>query len=176
MAQIENEHLLLRDLVAMHPAQFEADSSALEMLVRMQHYALPTRLLDASWNPLVALYFACQPKKIRVSKPGSKVRVTKLVQCVLDCPGQDRRLAQILCQVFCGAFDLGEHRTFVDRNPFQLIQDAALVLRRYRYPLDLDAGKSFRGQSFFQAEGEETAFLRQYAAIAQLGFDQENLG
>ena len=72
-----NEHLLLRDLVAMHPDQFATDTSALEMLVRMQHYSLPTRLLDASWNPLVGLYFAAQSKKIRVSRPGSKVRVSR---------------------------------------------------------------------------------------------------
>lgn len=76
-AHTANEHLLLRDLVTMHPDQFASDTSALEMLVRMQHYSLPTRLLDASWNPLVALYFAAQPKKVRVLKPGTKVRVSK---------------------------------------------------------------------------------------------------
>lgn len=74
IVQADNEHLLLRDLVAMHPDQFAADGSALEMLVRMQHYSLPTRLLDATWNPLVALYFASLSKKRRVIKRGTKER------------------------------------------------------------------------------------------------------
>ena len=76
-AHTANEHLLLRDLVAMHPDQFASDTSTLEMLVRMQHYSLPTRLLDATWNPLVGLYFAAQPKKIRVLRLGSKTRVSQ---------------------------------------------------------------------------------------------------
>lgn len=41
------------------PESFEKCKSHLEKLVEMQHYGLPTRLLDMTRNPLVALYFAC---------------------------------------------------------------------------------------------------------------------
>lgn len=58
---IKNEHLLFRDMVAHEPHDFSQCKSALDYLVQMQHYGLPTRLLDVTTNPLVALYFACQP-------------------------------------------------------------------------------------------------------------------
>lgn len=57
---IENEHLLFRDMVARLPQSFSDCKSALDYLVQMQHYGLPTRLLDVTTNSLVALYFACE--------------------------------------------------------------------------------------------------------------------
>ena len=57
---VEKEHLLFRDMVAHEPQSFSECKSALDYLVQMQHYGLPTRLLDLTMNPFVALYFACE--------------------------------------------------------------------------------------------------------------------
>lgn len=55
----KDEKNIFRELITLHPSEFEADGNVFEKLVRMQHYSLPTRLLDLTFNPLVALFFAC---------------------------------------------------------------------------------------------------------------------
>lgn len=64
---VEKEHLLFRDMVAHEPQSFSECKSTLDYLVQMQHYGLPTRLLDVTANPLVALYFACEQVENDVS-------------------------------------------------------------------------------------------------------------
>ena len=56
----KNESKLYNDLLIECPDDFEKCHTHLENLVKMQHYGLPTRLLDITRNLLVALYFACE--------------------------------------------------------------------------------------------------------------------
>lgn len=54
-----SEDRLCKELLIAHYDEFQTDQYCFDRLVRMQHYRLPTRLLDISSNPLVALFFAC---------------------------------------------------------------------------------------------------------------------
>lgn len=57
---ITNENRMFRELVIKCPEDFKNLETTFQMLVKMQHYKLPTRLLDLTGNPLIALYYACQ--------------------------------------------------------------------------------------------------------------------
>ena len=56
---LRNEDLIFKDVLANRPEYFSKCKSTFDRLEVMQHYGLPTRLLDVTKNYLVALYFAC---------------------------------------------------------------------------------------------------------------------
>lgn len=53
------EHDLAVDFSSEIPELFQNTNSNFERISKMQHFGIPTRLLDFSLNPLIALYFAC---------------------------------------------------------------------------------------------------------------------
>lgn len=59
---VENEHNFYREIISETPENFYNLNSTFQKLVKMQHYGIPTRLMDITSNPLVGLYFSCLPK------------------------------------------------------------------------------------------------------------------
>ena len=53
------ERSLIESARSRYPDRFDKYDCPLELLAKIQHYHIPTRLLDVTSNALVALYFAC---------------------------------------------------------------------------------------------------------------------
>ncbi|WP_090819729.1 FRG domain-containing protein [Oribacterium sp. KHPX15] len=60
---ISVESRLIEMAMNKRPDVFKPEDK-LTLLAKMQHYGLPTRLIDFTLNPLVALYFACQNEDV----------------------------------------------------------------------------------------------------------------
>lgn len=59
----KNEEKMYHELMSRNPHNFDNARTHLDILQQMQHYGLPTRILDVSTNILTALYFACSQDK-----------------------------------------------------------------------------------------------------------------
>ncbi len=57
-----NEQKIYLKVLAECSNEFDKNMKHIDILSKMQHYGVPTRLLDVTTNALVALYFACDDK------------------------------------------------------------------------------------------------------------------
>ncbi|MFT4104216.1 MAG: FRG domain-containing protein [Lacrimispora sp.] len=82
---LTHERDMYNEIAIECPDEFGHCSSHLDYLVHMQHYGLPTRLLDITRNPLVALYFACEQNP----KNSGEVIVFDVEDHKIKYPGSD---------------------------------------------------------------------------------------
>lgn len=110
---LQNESEIYHELIINCPDDFEKCHTHLEKLVKMQHYGLPTRLLDITRNPLVALYFACESNPesygelVLISPENHEIKMDDLVSSfiVYALKNNDRIVMQDGAFILCGLPD-----------------------------------------------------------------------
>lgn len=140
---ISVEHKIIQTAMARVPQEFRDCSSSFEELTKLQHYGLPTRLLDITLNPLVALYFACLPAPQIEDEEGNKVYPDGIVYI---CHGYEEHeksfKSNILSKIAKISFDgnltlkdlkskLGVIENINAESFIKLIQDTIFVMPSY---------------------------------------------
>lgn len=74
---LHNEHKYFRELELRYPSIFDNAKNTIDKLAIMQHYGLPTRLLDLTTNPLLALYMAIGKEDLSNICPTIKIIFVK---------------------------------------------------------------------------------------------------
>ena len=64
----KNEQKMYEALMVNCPQEFVSLHSHIDILSEMQHYGLPTRLLDVTSNALTALYFTCEKNSPKIGE------------------------------------------------------------------------------------------------------------
>ena len=57
---VQKEYAIYKEAINLKSNEFDGLASPIEYLSKMQHYGIPTRLIDLSIDPLIALFFAVQ--------------------------------------------------------------------------------------------------------------------
>lgn len=55
----DSEGDMYYEILSLKPDAFQNDKTVYERLITMQHFGMPTRLMDVTRNPLVSIFFAC---------------------------------------------------------------------------------------------------------------------
>ncbi len=97
-----NETKLIKKIMNMHPTEFEG-LNYFNILAKLQHFGAPTRLLDFTENPFIALFFACKNDKYE-NEDGEIFFTIKDDLEIRNSQSFETNLMSFLS--FCGIYDL----------------------------------------------------------------------
>lgn len=164
------------------PGEFYDSKTIFDHLVKMQHYSIPTRLLDITTNPLIALFFACEPDDYKPKKgrrPEGTVDFRPYVY-VLDIPNdsvkqRDSDSVTVLSALakYDGELTEEEYGKSLEKNG--LFKDGRLlhIIREDKpYFKDMIQAKTLSSVFCVQPKLDNPRIIRQSGAFLIFGIDQ----
>lgn len=97
------EHRIINEYIAKFP-EFNSQPK-INIIADMQHYRIPTRLIDWTTNPLVALYFACDDE----AQKETDGKIFLNVKDYYTTPQQSLKVAELICET--AAYDINYNLT-----------------------------------------------------------------
>lgn len=110
---LNNESELISESILKCPFDLDAKEK-LDVLAKIQHYGMATRLLDLTDNPLVALYFACKVHSKEDYWDGKNAEKREPFGCVyylIDYPKSPKDISVVVKSTLAMADFLGEEET-----------------------------------------------------------------
>lgn len=148
----KNEGNIYKDMMDMYTDQMHKARGYIGQLALLQHYSVPTRLLDITVNPLIALYFACEKQGTADDEDGyvfmyirggkktdsPEVYALSLHACIPDL--SDKEIAQKVEQEYKEVYTEEQIHNFI-RTPIFLKESADLRVGNKR--IEAQAGSFF---------------------------------
>lgn len=167
------------DILKHCPREFDG-LGHLDRLVKMQHYGLPTRLLDITSNPLVALYFACQPYSSEKNETDGAVFVFQ----PKEVKNAESDVGMMIAALACFS---EEDQSMIAASSFNFFEDTSIYkdgsVERFFYEISKERPsfkrvikpKDLHKNCFIQPKYTNERVKCQAGAFVMIGIDKDSL-